>query len=77
MIYYIIIIKSIKYKLYWVCAAVALLSGVVLFFELMGLIFGKKRFARKIKNFNWGWIFPLAFGVGGALAIKKMYPEEN
>ena len=43
----------------------------------MGLIFGKKRFARKIKNFNWGWIIPLALGVGAMFGVKKMYPEGN
>lgn len=74
MIYYIM---ALQYKVYWGSAAVSLLSGLILFFELMGLIFGKKRFARKIKNFNWGWIIPLALGVGGMLGIKKMYPEGN
>lgn len=68
---------ALQYKVYWGSAAVSLLSGLILFFELMGLIFGKKRFARKIKNFNWGWIIPLALGVGGMLGIKKMYPEGN
>ena len=68
---------ALQYKIYWGSAAVSLLSALVLFFELMGLIFGKKRFARKIKNFNWGWIIPLALGVGRMLGIKKMYPEGN
>ena len=74
MIYYIM---AFQYKLYWGSAVLSALSALVLFFEIMGLIFGKKRFARKIKNFNWGWIIPLALGVGAMFGVKKMYPEGN
>ena len=64
-----------QYKVFWGSAGLAALSGLILIVEIWILIFGKKRFSRKIKKFAWGWIFPLLLGVGGMFGIRKMYPE--